>query len=218
MVVFVGGAPCKADYRRFQVRSVEGQNDYACMQEVLYRRLRALIEGKAKFAKRPALLLVDGGKGHVSCALEVLRDLRLDIPVAGMAKNDRHETSAIVTAASDEVALARRPQLLRLISSIQDEAHRFAIAYSKKLAEKKLSLSELDEIRGVGKQRKLALLVHFKSLAHIKAADAETLSKAPGIDGRTARNIYRFFHGDENAAGAPSGDVPPAGAPSGDAL
>jgi hypothetical protein len=197
MIVFEDGVPSKAEYRRFLIRSVQGQNDYACLQEALHRRLRNLIDGKAKFAKRPSLILVDGGKGHVSSALEVLGGLGLDIPVAGMAKNDRHETNSIVTAAGVENPLAPFPQLFRLISSIQDEAHRFAISYSKKLSEKRLSLSALDEIRGVGKQRKMALLVHFKSFAHIRDASAEELAKVPGVDERTAGNIYRYFHGDD---------------------
>ncbi|MDR1060377.1 MAG: excinuclease ABC subunit UvrC, partial [Clostridiales bacterium] len=217
MIVFEDGVPAKSEYRRFMIRSVQGQDDYACMQEALHRRLRNLIDGKAKFAKRPALILVDGGKGHVSSALEVLGGLGLDIPVAGMAKNDRHETNAIVTAAGEERPLAPFPQLFRLISSIQDEAHRFAISYSKKLSEKRLSLSALDDIRGVGKQRKMALLVHFKSFAHIREASAEELAKVPGVDERTAGNIYRYFHGDsepppENEVNGGSGGSGAAGA------
>jgi excinuclease ABC subunit C len=204
MIVFEDGLPAKAEYRRFLIRGVQGQDDYACMQEALYRRLKNLADGKAKFAKRPALILVDGGKGHVSSALEVLGELGLanDIPVAGMAKNDRHETNALVTAGGEEIPLAPHPQLFRLVASLQDEAHRFAIAYSKKLSEKRLSLSALDEIRGVGKQRKMALLVHFKSFAHIRGASAEELAKVPGIDARTAGSIFRHFH-----AGGKDGDA-----------
>ncbi|MDR3120072.1 MAG: excinuclease ABC subunit UvrC [Clostridiales bacterium] len=194
MIVFEGGRPLKAAYRRFLIKGVDGQNDYACMQEALNRRLRHIAEGNSRFAARPDLILVDGGKGHVSAASAVLGELGLNIPLAGMAKDDRHQTSALVTEVGGETPLAPHPELFRLISAIQDEAHRFAIAYTKKLADKRLSLSALDEIRGVGKSRKLALLAYFKSFRNIRAADTEQLAKAPGIDERTARSIYAFFH------------------------
>ena len=195
MVVFEDGRPLKQAYRRFSIKGVEGQDDYACMQEALTRRLRRYAEGDEKFRTRPDLILVDGGKGHVSAALAALRGLGLDVPVAGMAKNERHETDALVTSEGEVAPLSGSPQLLRLISSMQDEAHRFAIAYSKKLSEKRLSMSELDGIRGVGKRRKMALIGHFKSLRNIREADAEGLAGAPGIDARTARAIYEHFHG-----------------------
>jgi len=200
MIVFEGGQPNKNAYRRFLMKSVEGLDDYACMREALTRRLRNLVEGKEKFAARPDVILVDGGKGHVSAAAGVLAELGLEIPLAGMAKNDRHETSGLITDEGESIVLSEYPELYRLISAIQDEAHRFAVAYSKKLAEKRLSLSALDEIRGVGKKRKIALLTHFKSFRNIRGADAEALMRVPGIDEKTARAIYEHFR-----EGEPSG-------------
>ena len=195
MIVFEDGRPNKNAYRRFLLRGVEGQDDYACMREALFRRFRNLVEKKERFHIKPDVLLVDGGKGHVSAAAAVLDGLGLSIPLAGMAKDDRHETSELITDEGETITLSGRPELYRLISSIQDEAHRFAIAYSKKLSEKRISLSELDTIRGVGKKRKIALLTHFKSFRGIRAADTEALMKAPGIDAKTARAIYEHFRG-----------------------
>ena len=194
MIVFEDGYPNKNAYKRFLIRTVEGQDDYACMREALTRRLRNLTEQKARFTSKPDVILVDGGIGHVSSAASVLSDLKLSIPLAGMAKNERHETSELITDEGEAVRLSEHPELYRLVSAIQDEAHRFAIAYSKKLAEKRLSVSALDEIRGVGKKRKMALLAHFKSFKNIKAADAEALAGAPGVDAKTAAAIYEFFH------------------------
>ena len=194
MVVFKDGRPSKQAYRRFKIKWVEGQDDYACMQEALMRRLTNMINKKANFSQYPDLILVDGGKGHVSAALEVVRELKLDIPVAGMAKDDKHNTNALVTVQNEEIPLKGVPDLFRLISAIQDEAHRFAIDYSKKLAERKISLSELDEIRGIGKKRKMALLTALKSFKNIKAATVEALMAVPGIDEKTAGNIFNHFN------------------------
>ena len=202
MIVFEDGRPNRGAYRRFLIRTVEGQDDYACMREALTRRLRNLIGKKAKFSSRPDVILVDGGAGHVSTAAAVLGELGLDIPLAGMAKNERHETSELITGEGEAIALPAVPELYRLVSEIQDEAHRFAIAYSKRLSEKRLSISELDGIRGVGKKRKLALLAHFKSFRGIRAASAEAIMQVPGIDAKTAQAIRAHFSGqqDENPA------------------
>jgi excinuclease ABC subunit C len=167
------------------------------MREALTRRLKRLDTGDARFAARPDLILVDGGSGHVSTAMGVLNEMDIDIPVAGMVKNDRHKTSSLLTSDGEDIILSARPELYRLISSIQDEAHRFAISYSKKLAEKRLSLSALDEIRGVGKKRKMELLTHFKSFRNIKTADVDALLETPGMDARTARAVYNYFHDNE---------------------
>jgi excinuclease ABC subunit C len=154
-----------------------------------------MIDGRANFARKPDLLLVDGGKGHLTSALSVLKELGLDIPAAGMAKDDKHNTAALVTGTGEITPLSEFPPALRLISAIQDEAHRFAVDYSKKLAAKRLSISELDGIKGIGKKRKMALLTHFKSLGNIKKADPEELESVPGVDKATARNIYEYFNG-----------------------
>jgi len=197
MIVFEEGRPNKNAYRRFKMKTVEGQDDYACMQETLRRRLRNLVEKKEKFRARPDVLLVDGGKGHVSAAGAVLEELELDIPLAGMAKNERHETSDLITSEGETIRLPEHPDLYRLISAIQDEAHRFAVTYVKKLSDKRLSMSELDSIRGVGKKRKMALLAHFKSFRNIRAAGVDALTQVPGIDEKTARAIYEYFNKNE---------------------
>ena len=194
MIVYEDGLPNKNAYKRFSIRDVEGQDDYACMRETLTRRLRNLVDKKARFTTKPDVILVDGGRGHVGVAAEVLGELGLAIPLAGMAKNDRHETSELVTADGETIALSEYPELYRLVSAIQDEAHRFAIAYGKRLSEKRLSMSELDEIKGVGKKRKMALIAHFKSFKNIRAASAEALSAVRGIDEKTARAIFAHFN------------------------
>ncbi|MCL2163696.1 MAG: excinuclease ABC subunit UvrC [Oscillospiraceae bacterium] len=192
LIVFEQGRPLKPAYRRFKIVGVTGQDDYACMQEALFRRFKNMVEGKANFKRKPDLFLVDGGKGHLSSAIEVIRSLNLNIPVAGMAKDARHNTSSLVTV-KGETGLADFPQALRLISAIQEEAHRFAVDYSKKLAAKRLSISELDDIKGVGKRRKMALLAHFKSLGNVRKAELEEIEEVIGIDKPTARNIYEHF-------------------------
>jgi len=194
MIVFEEGRPNKNAYRRFRIRGVEGQDDYACMKEVLSRRLRSLVDNRERFRARPDVILVDGGKGHVGAAASVLDEMDLAIPLAGMAKNDRHETSELITDEGEAIILSEHPELYRLISSIQDEAHRFAIAYSKKLSEKRLSMSALDEIRGVGKKRKMALLAHFKTFRNIRAAGVEDIMRVPGIDAKTANAIHEHFN------------------------
>jgi len=194
LIVFEGGLPNKYAYKRFKIRMVEGQNDYACMQEALYRRLNNLKERKANFASKPDVILVDGGKGHVSAACAVLDELGLSLPLAGMQKNDKHETYGLITSEGEDIPLASKPELYRLITSIQDEAHRFAISYNKRLLDKRISLSELDTIRGVGKKRKMALLAHFKSFKNIRNADFEALAGVPGIDEKTARAIHEHFN------------------------
>ena len=199
MIVFDEGKPSRHSYKRFLMRSVEGQNDYACMREALLRRLRNLVEKKERFESKPDVILVDGGKGHVSAASAVLDELNLDITLAGMVKNERHETFELLTSDGETITLSAYPELYRLVSAIQDEAHRFAIAYSKKLAEKRLSLSALDEIRGVGKKRKMALLAYFKSFKNIRSADREALMRVPGIDETTAGAIYSYFNQNDNS-------------------
>ena len=196
MIVFDEGRPNKHAYKRFLMRTVEGQDDYACMRETLGRRLRNLIDKKERFLSRPDVILVDGGKGHVSTAASVLEELGLSIPLAGMAKNERHETSMLISSEGETVPLVEHPELYRLVSAIQDEAHRFAIAYSKKLSEKRLSISALDNIRGVGKKRKLALITYFKSFRNIQSADVDSLMRVPGIDAKTANEIYKYFKKD----------------------
>jgi excinuclease ABC subunit C len=186
-VVFEMGEFKKSEYRRYRIKSIDTQNDYAAMQEVIYRRFC-----RDRDDVMPDLVLVDGGKGHVSSVCEVLNETGVDVPVAGMAKDDRHRTRSLVLP-DREIELAGIPVVFRLIASIQEEAHRFALSYNRKMRAARHSKSELDEIAGIGPERKKALLMHFKSVKKIREATVEELSSVKGISENTARLIYEHF-------------------------
>ncbi|EMS70623.1 excinuclease ABC subunit UvrC [Ruminiclostridium cellobioparum] len=198
MVVFENGRPARDEYRKFKMKSVEEQNDYASMQETLYRRLsRARREsegedGQAKFSKLPDLILVDGGLAHVNAAQQIADELGFDLVIAGMAKDDRHRTRALVYKGS-EYELSSNMPMLRLITEIQDETHRVAVQYNRKLREKRYTHSELDDIEGIGDTRKKALIRHFKSLAAVKKAEISQLLEVDGINQKVAGKIYEYF-------------------------
>ncbi|PKM58335.1 MAG: excinuclease ABC subunit C [Firmicutes bacterium HGW-Firmicutes-3] len=208
MVVFEGGKPKKTDYRKFKIKHVTGPNDYASMEEVLRRRFtHALEEQKeilvkklnpdvGKFARLPNLILMDGGKGQVNIALGVLESLGLDIVVCGMIKDDQHRTRALLYQ-NREIIMRKNSEAFRLITRIQDEAHRFAIDYHKKLRSKAQVASILDDIKGIGPSRRKALILHFKSVAHIQEASVEELSQAPSMNKMVALKVYDFFHGQD---------------------
>ena len=191
MVVFINGHPEKNEYKRFRIRSVSMQNDYGSMQEALFRRFKHA--EKAGLTRYPDLLLVDGGLGHVNAARSVINEFNIDIPVYGMVKDDRHRTRGLVSQGG-EIELGNHIQVLRLITSIQDEAHRFAVEYNRKLRSKRYSTSELDNIMGVGPRRKKALIKHFGSINKIKQANIDELMKIEGITQRTAESIYKYFN------------------------
>ena len=205
MVVYEKGKPKRSDYRKFRIRSVSGPDDYACMQEVLERRfLHGMEEGKRRreqnldqefgsFTRFPDLLLMDGGKGQVNIALGVLEKMKLSIPVCGMVKDDNHRTRGLYYN-NVEIPIDRHSEGFKLITRIQDEAHRFAIEYHRSLRSKGQVKSVLDDISGVGPARRKALMRHFKSLEEIRCADVETLMEISGIDKRCAAAIYQFFH------------------------
>jgi excinuclease ABC subunit C len=186
-VVFEMGKSNRSQYRRYRIRNTGVQNDYAAMQEVIYRRF-----SRDRDNGMPDVILVDGGKGHVSSVCQVLNEIGVDVPVAGMAKDDRHRTRALVLT-DREIELADIPGVFRLIASIQEEAHRFAVSYNRKMREARHSKSELDEIAGIGPERKKALLRHFKSVRKIKQAGVEELTFVEGISKKTARLIYEHF-------------------------
>ncbi len=198
MVVFENGRPARDEYRKFKMKSVEEQNDYASMQETLYRRLsRARREAggeaeQAKFSKLPDLILVDGGLAHVNAAQQIADELGFDLVIAGMAKDDRHRTRALVYKGS-EYDLSSNMPMLRLITEIQDETHRVAVQYNRKLREKRYTHSELDDIEGIGDTRKKALIRHFKSLAAVKKAEISQLLEVDGINQKVAGKIYEYF-------------------------
>lgn len=198
MVVFENGRPARDEYRKFKMKSVEEQNDYASMQETLYRRLsraRRESEGEAeqaKFSKLPDLILVDGGLAHVNAAQQIADELGFDLVIAGMAKDDRHRTRALVYKGG-EFDLSSNMPMLRLITEIQDETHRVAVQYNRKLREKRYTHSELDDIEGIGDSRKKALIRHFKSLAAVKKAEISQLLEVDGINQKVAGKIYEYF-------------------------
>lgn len=187
MVVFIDGKPAKKEYRKYKIKGVEGPDDYDTMREVIRRRYTRLLKEEAAL---PDLIVVDGGKGQMSAALDVLEnELGLSIPLCGLAKDDKHRTSELLYGDPPEaVELDRRSQEFYLIQRIQDEVHRFAITFHRQLRGKSAFHSKLDEIEGVGPQRKKLLLTHFKSITEIAQADEQDLTKL-GIPQPVAQNI-----------------------------
>ncbi|WP_026526090.1 excinuclease ABC subunit UvrC [Butyrivibrio sp. VCD2006] len=208
MVVYEKGKPKRSDYRKFRIKSVSGPDDYACMKEVLTRRLMHGLEEKhelevreidaryGSFTKFPDLILMDGGRGQVNICLQVLEELGISIPVCGMVKDDNHRTRGLYFN-NEELPIDRRSEGFKLITRIQDEAHRFAIEYHRSLRSKAQVKSSLDEIPGVGPARRKALMRHFKSIEDIRNADIDTLKQVPEIPENQARQIYEFFHSSE---------------------
>ncbi|MBR5320024.1 MAG: excinuclease ABC subunit UvrC [Peptococcaceae bacterium] len=200
MVVFVDGKPKKDQYRRFKIKTVEGANDYASLKEVLTRRFRRGLaeqsegtEAEAgKFSAFPDVIMMDGGRGQVNIALEVLQELGLDIPVCGMVKDDRHRTRGLYYN-NIEVPMDDHSEPFLLITRMQDEAHRFAITYHRSLRGKRNLASILDDIPGVGEKRKKNLLKHFGSFTRIKEASVEELLEVEGINRAVAEEIYEYL-------------------------
>ena len=197
MVVFENGKPKRSDYRKFKIKAVVGANDYASMEEVIYRRFKRYHdENDDKFSSLPDIIFVDGGKGHVSVVKKVLDEMQLDIPVCGMVKDDSHKTRGLIYN-NEELALNTRGEGFKLITRIQDEVHRFALEYHRKLRQKTQIRSVLDDIDGVGPKRRAELLKHFGSIEAIAAASVDELSKAKGMNQKVALVVYRFFHNEE---------------------
>ena len=204
MVVYEKGKPKRSDYRKFKIKSVSGPDDYACMREVLTRRFRHGMEESREleeqemdqeygsFTKFPDLILMDGGRGQVNIALSVLEELGIDIPVCGMVKDDNHRTRGLYYH-NIELPINTHSEGFKLITRIQDEAHRFAIEYHRSLRSKTQVRSVLDDIPGVGPARRKALMRHFKSLEEIRQATVEDLMEIPEMNERTAQEIVAFF-------------------------
>ena len=204
MVVYEKGKPKRSDYRKFKIKSVSGPDDYACMREVLTRRFRHGMEESREleeqemdqeygsFTKFPDLILMDGGRGQVNIALSVLEELGIDIPVCGMVKDDNHRTRGLYYH-NIELPIDTHSEGFKLITRIQDEAHRFAIEYHRSLRSKTQVKSVLDDIPGVGPARRKALMRHFKSLEEIRQATVEDLMEIPEMNERTAQEIVAFF-------------------------
>lgn len=193
MVVFQDGKPARNDYRKFKIKTVKGPDDYKSMKEVLTRRFKRALESSAGFDIYPDLIMMDGGKGQVNIALEVLGELGLSIPVCGMVKDDNHNTRGLYYN-NVEIPVDKRSEGFKLITRIQDEAHRFAIEYHRSLRSKAQVSSVLDGIDGVGPARRKALMKHFMEIEKIRHASVEELMEAPGINRGVAENIYNYFH------------------------
>lgn len=186
MVVFEKGRPKRSDYRKFRIRGVQGADDYASMEEVLTRRL-------SHYENYPDLIMMDGGRGQVNIALKVMQQLNIEVPVCGMVKDDKHRTRGIYFH-NVELPIDRDSEGFRLVTRIQDEAHRFAIEYHRSLRSREQVHSVLDDIPGIGPVRRKALMKSFRTLEDIKSATEEELSEVEGMNSRAARQVFEFFH------------------------
>ena len=199
MVVYEKGKPKRSDYRKFKIKGVQGPDDYASMEEVLTRRFQHGMDEQnqgaigSSFTAFPDLILMDGGTGQVNVALNVLEKLNLKIPVCGMVKDDFHRTRGLYYN-NEEIAIERNSEGFKLITRIQDEAHRFAIEFHRKLRGKGQIHSILDEIEGIGPTRRKDLMKHFASLDAIKNASVEELRELPSMNEKSAKQVYSFFH------------------------
>lgn len=203
MVVYEDGKPKRSDYRKFKIKTVIGPDDYASMEEVLRRRFEHGLEeikkepdGFGSFVRFPDLIMMDGGRGQVNVALKVLKELGLVIPVCGMVKDENHHTRGLYYQ-NQEIPIERNSEGFRLITRIQDEAHRFAIEYHRSLRSKDQVHSILDDIEGIGATRRRALMKYFKGLDEIRKADIKTLKEVPSMNERAAKQVYQFFHKEE---------------------
>ncbi|EHK2338289.1 TPA: excinuclease ABC subunit UvrC [Clostridium perfringens] len=204
MVVFENGKAKNSDYRRFKIKSVKGPNDYESMREILSRRFshgleevnkikeRNLEYSKGKFCIFPDLIMMDGGKGQVNIALEVLKDFGIEIPVCGLVKDHKHRTRGIIFN-NEEILIRRGSGLMNLITRVQDEVHRYAITYHRSLRDKRTLHSILEDIPRIGEKRRRNLLMKFGSIDNIKKASMEELLDTPGIDRRAAESIKQYF-------------------------
>ncbi|MCL2386113.1 MAG: excinuclease ABC subunit UvrC, partial [Defluviitaleaceae bacterium] len=193
MIVFENGKSKNSDYRKFRLRTVFGPDDYAGMEEVLTRRFKRYNENSEAFSKLPDIIFVDGGKGQISAVEKALQQQGISIPVCGMVKDDRHRTRGLLYQ-DEEIAISRHGEGFKLVTRIQDEVHRFALEYHRKLRADSQVRSILDDIPGIGATRRKELLKHFKNIEAIRNADIETLAAAPSMNKKSAEAVYTFFH------------------------
>ena len=208
MIVFEDGKAKNSDYRRFRIKTVKNANDYDSMREILERRFshglkeikeiqeRQLKFSSGKFSNFPDLIMMDGGKGQVNVALEVLQKLGINIPVCGLVKDDHHATRGIIYN-NKELIINRTSNLMQMIRRVQDEVHRFAITYHRSLRDKKTLHSILDDIPNIGQKRRMALLMKFGSIDNIKKATVEELLETESIDNKAATSIMAYFKNHE---------------------
>lgn len=209
MVVFQDGKPKNSDYRRFKIKEVQGADDYGSMREILYRRfthglgeIKKVQENemdfnKVKFSIFPDLIMMDGGKGQVNVALEVLRELNIDIPVCGMVKDDKHRTRGLIYN-NEELIMKKNSQSMHMITRIQDEVHRFSITYHRTLRDKRTLHSILENIPNIGSKRRIELMKKFGSVENVKKASLNKLLETPSISKKAAESIIEYFNGKLN--------------------
>lgn len=192
MIVFQDGKPKKSEYKRFKLKDMDNQDDYASMRQVLSRRFEHFLNGDKGFDSAPDLILIDGGVAHAQTAQEVLCAMGLDVPIFGMVKDDRHRTRALVTPQGERIGIVKYPSVFAYVGTVQEETHRFAITYHRELRSKRLRYSRLDRIPGVGPKRKEELLRQFKSLTAISQATIPELERILPRD--VAAAVYQHFH------------------------
>lgn len=192
MIVYRNGRPFKPSYKRFNIKTVVGQNDYACMQEVLRRRMQRYLDGDESFAPLPDLILLDGGKGHISAVAEVLDELKIDVPLFGLVKDSKHRTRAIAKAGG-EISVSANKGLFNLLTNIQDEVHRYSITFQRVKHKQKTYTLELTEISGIGNAKAQALLKAFKTKQGMKNATVEELRAAAKVSEEKAKELYSFI-------------------------
>ncbi len=192
MIVYRNGRPYKAGYRKFAIKTVDGQNDYACMQEVLRRRLQRYLDGDENFSPLPDLILLDGGKGHISAVSEVLDELKINVPLFGLVKDSKHRTRAIAKEGGEIEIKSNRP-LFALLTEIQDEVHRFSITFQRVKHKQKTYSLELTEVKGIGDAKARMLMKTFKTKSAMKAASVEKLQKAAKISEEKAKELFDFI-------------------------
>ncbi len=192
MIVFSDARPFRSKYRKFKIKTLDDQDDVGAMREVISRRMTRFLENDEKFSPLPDLILLDGGKGQTNAIYALLNEMKIDVPVFGMVKDDHHRTRAIVTPDGREVGISANPAVFKLVSNIQDEVHRTAIEYHRKLRGKTVGKSTLEKIEGVGEVRRVALIRHFKSVTAIKEASVSELSKVVPLS--VAESVYKYFN------------------------
>ena len=199
MIVFQNGRPLKSAYRKFKIQTVVGQDDYGSMREVICRRFTEYKNAETEdgFGRLPDLILLDGGKGHVAAVRPLLREMGIDVPVYGMVKDDKHRTRAI-TEEGAEIAINSNRSAFTLVSTIQDEVHRFAIGFHRQQRKKSSISTTLTSIPGIGETRARALMKHFRTVRAVSEATREMLQETPGMNAPAAEAVYAYFHSDED--------------------
>ena len=197
MVVYRNGRPYKPGYRKFTIKNVVGQNDYACMQEVIRRRLQRYLDGDESFAPLPDLILLDGGKGHVSAVHKALDDMNISVALYGLVKDEKHRTRAIA-AEGEEIQINANKKLFSLLTNIQDEVHRFSLSFQQQTHKKKTYELELTKIKGIGEAKALALIKHFKTKQALKEATAEEIAAVAKIKSDKANEVQLFIRDNIN--------------------